>query len=182
MWATQLPASCRPAWLCPDLQSYILTTAREYCELEQAALRRESWLVHERDSKVDVMLEMTFTRLRSSVNQLKYGRIENQRNRRELEVFSAWLEANKDILRAETRELMSGLVLVAGDLCDQVETQLEEFVSLLFAGDREKARMTANNLEDARTGKRNCMKELRSNGIQAMRSGGKQLGIISFNN
>ena len=183
MWATELPERCRPAWLCSDLQSHILTTAREYCELEQAALRKESWLLHERDSNVDVMLELTYTRLRSSVNQMKYGRIENKRNRRELEVFSAWLEANKEMLRVETMELMSRLVGTAKDQCDQVETHLEEFVSLLFAGDgdREKARQTANNLEDARTGKRKSMKELRNNGIQAMRLGGKQLDIISFN-
>ena len=181
MWATELPERCRPAWLCPDLQSYILTTAREYCELEQAALRKESWLLHERDSIVDVRLELTFTRLRSSVNQMKYGRIENKRNRRELEVFSAWLEANKDRLRVETGELMARLVEIAKEQCDQVETHLEEFVSLLFSEDREKARLTANNLEDARTGKRKSMKELRINGIQALRLGGKQLDIISFN-
>ena len=181
MWATEIPENVRPAWLCPDLQSYIITTAREYCELEQAALRRESWLLHERDSNVDVMLELTYTRLRSSLNQMKYGRIENRRNRRELEVFSAWLEANKEMLRVETRELMSSLVGTAKEQCDQVETHLEEFVSLLFAGNREQARLTANNLEDARTGKRNCMKELRYSGIQAMRLGGKQLDIISFN-
>ena len=181
MWATELPERCRPGWLCPDLQSYIITTAREYCELEQAALRRESWLLHERDSNVDVMLELTFTRLRSSVNQMKYGRIENRRNRRELEVFSTWLEANKDRLKVETRELMSRLVRIAEEKCGQVETHLEEFVSLLSAGEREQARLSANNLEDARTGKRNCMKELRYSGIQAMRLGGKQLDIISFN-
>ena len=180
MWATEIPESVRPAWLCPDLQSYIITTAKEYCELEQAAVRKESWLLHERDSNVDVMLELTFTRLRSSVNQMKYGRIENRRNRRELEVFSTWLETNKDRLREDTRELMSSLVETAQDQCDQVDRQLGEFVSVLFKRDREAAMTTANSLENARTGKRNSMKELRNTGIQAMRSGGKQLDIISF--
>ena len=180
MWATEIPENVRPAWLCPDLQSYIITTAREYCELEQAAVRKQSWLDHERDSNVDVMLELTFTRLRSSVNQMKYGRIENRRNRRELEVFSAWLETNKDQLKEDTMELMSRLVETAQDQCDQVDRQLGEFVSVLFTGDREAAMLTANSLEDARSGKRNSMKELRNNGIQAMRTGGKQLDIISF--
>ena len=178
MWASELPEASRPAWLCPELQSYILTTAREYCELEQAALRKESWLLHERDSNVDVMLELTFTRLRSSVNQMKFGRIENRRNRRELEVFSAWLEANKDRLKLDTMEAMARLVGTAQEKCEEVESQLAEFVSLLSAGDREKAGLTANSLEEARTGKRISMKELRYSGIQAMR--GKQLDIISF--
>ena len=179
MWATEIPESVRPAWLCPDLQSYIITTAKEYCELEQAAVRKESWLLHERDSNMDVMLELTFTRLRTSVNQMKFGRIENRRNRRELEVFSAWLEANKDRLRLDTRELMLSLVGSAQEQCEQVERHLAEFLALLSAGDREKAGLTANSLEAARTGKRNSMKELRMSGLQAMRS--KQLDLISFN-
>ena len=109
---------------------------------------------------------------------MKYGRIENRRNRRELEVFSAWLEANKDRLKLDTMEAMARLVGLAQARCEEVESQLAEFLSLLSAGDREKACQTANTLEEARTGKRNSMKELRYSGIQAMRA--KQLDIISF--
>ena len=73
-------------------------TAREYISLEEAAVSKGSWISQERDPDFDLGLDMAYSRLRTSVNKVKYGRIENRRHMAELDIYAQWLEENKERL------------------------------------------------------------------------------------
>ena len=179
-WVTEQPETRRPHWLCPDLHTYILQTGGEYCGLEDQAVRKGNWLEQERDSQVDLMLEMSYTRLRGSINQVKYGRIENLRNRAELQIFETWLEDNRDKLTPNTTGLVEDLVRVGKEKCGEVEAGMEQLVSLLSAGHRDRARETAEGVEKARAGKRDKMRELMATVSYVWRHEDRDSHNISF--
>ena len=173
------PAASRPHWLCPELQIYILQTCQEYCALEDQAVKKGAWFEQERDNNVDLKLEMLYTRLRSNINQVKYGRIENLRNRRELEIFNSWLENNKEKLKPSTAEDMLRLLRTGEEKCREVETGMEKLVTFLSSGERDRARQVAESVEALRASKRNNLREILSTIMQAWR-GQKGLDNISF--
>ena len=110
--------------------------------------------------------------------RVKYGRIENKRHGRELQLYSAWLADHRPQLRASTVSLLEGLMAGARDkvssdwrggaLCSpligwqvaEVEAGLGEYVASLEAGNKEVATAAAETLETVRQAKRNMMKEL----------------------
>ena len=67
----------------------------EYISLEEAAVNKGSWISAERDPDYDLGLDMAYSRLRTSVNKVKYGRIENMRHSAELNIYTRWLEENR---------------------------------------------------------------------------------------
>lgn len=68
-WLSELPVSERPHWLCDGLYAYMEATAREYQGLEAAAVVKGSWISQERDGDYDLMLDMAYSRLRTSINR-----------------------------------------------------------------------------------------------------------------
>ena len=110
-WLQGLPPTSRPHWLCYDLHLYMESTAREYISLEEAAVSRGSWISSDRDPDYDLGLDMAYSRLRTSVNRVKYGRIENRRHTEELARYYRWLQENRARLKVTILTLFKTLVL-----------------------------------------------------------------------
>ena len=152
-------------------------TAQEYISLEEAAVKKGSWISHERDPDYDLGLDMAYSRLRTSVNKVKYGRIENRRHSAELSIYTQWLEENRErltvshinpqndddlmiLLQAGTVGLLEGLLTLARDKVEKSELILAEYVSLLVTGAREEAGSRASRLDSVRQEKRGVMRDL----------------------
>ena len=159
-------------------------TAKEYISLEEAAVNKGSWISHERDPDYDLGLDMAYSRLRTSVNKVKYGRIENRRHTAELAHYTQWLEENRErltvsfsiwniamhwseirsmrmnLLQVGTAGLLEGLLKLAGDKVEKAELILAEYVSLLRTGAREEAGSRASCLDSVREEKRGVMRDL----------------------
>ena len=180
-WLSEMPPSSRPHWLCDDLYSFMKDNAKEYWSLEDAAVLQGGWISRERNPDYDLMLDMAYSRLRTSVNRVKYGRIENMRHKRELELYQEWMVDNKDRLRDNTVSLLETLIRSAGDKIGDVDSRLMEYVSWLSSGDKDQARQCADLLETIREGKRNTMKELVQTMMQTWnKEGGRQMDFVAF--
>lgn len=176
-------------------------TAMEYISLEEAAVNKGSWISHERDPDYDLGLDMAYSRLRTSVNKVKYGRIENRRHSAELNIYTQWLAENRDRLsvsviiltldliigmrsmminyfQAGTVGLVEGLLTLARDKVERSEEILAEYVSLLRTGAREEAGTRASRLESLRGEKRGVMRDL----VRLVKHEGRQaqLELITF--
>ena len=82
----------RPDWVCEDMEEYLVEAGRKYCEVENTACTMTTaWVGVERNSDYDLELEMAYSKIRGALARVKYGRIENKRHKKELEIYRAWL-------------------------------------------------------------------------------------------
>ena len=130
-WLEQLPGDRRPVWLCQDLFSYMEDTGHEYVSLEDAALVGGGWIGQTRNKDYDLMLDMAYTRLRTTVNRVKYARIENMRHRQELAVYQQWFNSNKTHLKSNTVRLLEDLIAAAWSKVTEADAKLQDYVASL---------------------------------------------------
>ena len=179
-WLEQLPGASRPHWLCQDLFSYMEDMGHEYVSLEDAALVQGGWIGQSRNKDYDLMLDMAYTRLRTTVNRVKYARIENMRHRQELDVYQQWFNNNKVHLKSSTVSLLEDLMAAAGSKVAEADAKLQDYVASLETRDREKIRSQAKVLDKVRSGKREAMTELMQTLKSSWNKEAKQTDFVTF--
>ena len=147
--------------------------------MADSACEGAGWVGAERNSDYDLVLEMAYSKLRASLARVKYGRIENNRHTKELDIYREWVEQNKDNLRDSTMGLLDKLLDRAEDKVREVDMRVTEYAGLLSTGG-ENARKAATILETSRIGKRNVMKEVVQTIVHSWKGEGRSLPFVSY--
>jgi hypothetical protein len=178
-WISEQQGGRRPHWLCGELEEYLLETCRDYCRIEDSACKGSSWVGIERNGDTDLVLEMAYSIIRGALAGVKYGRIENKRHRREVEIYKQWLEDNRENLRDSTSGQLARLLNRAEGKVGEVESQLTNYVGVLCTSG-ESAREAKEALETLRKGKRMVMKEAVQTIVHSWKGEGKSLPFVSY--
>ena len=87
--------------------------------------------------------------------QIKYGRIENLRHEKEVNLHKAWLD-KKLIGNGNTASQISVLDIKI----EEYDKKMKEFLSILKSGDSHRARDFLSNLDNIREGKKEILNDL----------------------
>ena len=158
-WLRDQPPALRPHWLCEDLQSYIEDSARNYCSMDDTLVDESGWGGEQRGT--DLRLDMAYSRMRTSVNKVKYGRIENRRHASELEVYKDWVDRHQTLLKRSTVDILEKLLSVAKDNVGVIDEMYPKYITcLLLEENKEEIRAKVEDIENHRRGKRKAIKEI----------------------
>merc|ERR1719427_1683428 len=158
-WLRDQPPALRPHWLCEDLQSYIEDSARNYCSMDDTQVDESGWGGKQRGT--DLRLDMAYSRMRTSINKVKYGRIENMRHASELVVYKDWVDRHQTLLKRSTVDILEKLLSVANDNVGVIDEMYPKYITcLLLDENKEQIRAKVDNIEKHRRGKRKAIKEI----------------------